>query len=65
MRGSDLTNKLQRGFHCSYMFVCYSEISVEKLSLDYDSPMKVDIRRDVTDTGTPVRDTYNSITLYI
>ncbi|XP_056106439.1 serine/threonine-protein kinase N1 isoform X2 [Rhinichthys klamathensis goyatoka] len=27
------------------------EISVEKLSLDYDSPMKVDIRRDVTDTS--------------
>uniref|UniRef100_A0A9J8BE83 protein kinase C n=1 Tax=Cyprinus carpio carpio TaxID=630221 RepID=A0A9J8BE83_CYPCA len=26
------------------------EISVEKLSLDYDSPMKVDIRRDVQDT---------------
>uniref|UniRef100_A0A672MLN5 protein kinase C n=1 Tax=Sinocyclocheilus grahami TaxID=75366 RepID=A0A672MLN5_SINGR len=26
------------------------EISVEKLSLDYDSPMKVDIRRDVPDT---------------
>ncbi|CAM4478570.1 hypothetical protein PO909_015587 [Leuciscus waleckii] len=31
------------------------EISVEKLSLDYDSPMKVDIRRDVTDTSTPER----------
>lgn len=30
------------------------EISVEKLSLDYDSP-KVDIRRDVTDTSTPER----------
>ncbi|KAK7161400.1 hypothetical protein R3I94_004164 [Phoxinus phoxinus] len=31
------------------------EISVEKLSLDYDSPMKVDIRRDVTDTSTNER----------
>ncbi|KAF4118451.1 hypothetical protein G5714_000502 [Onychostoma macrolepis] len=31
------------------------EISVEKLSLDYDSPMKVDIRRDVPDTSTPER----------
>ncbi|TRY92665.1 hypothetical protein DNTS_007710 [Danionella cerebrum] len=31
------------------------EISVEKLSLDYDSPMKVDIRRDVMDTSTPDR----------
>uniref|UniRef100_A0A673KBP9 protein kinase C n=1 Tax=Sinocyclocheilus rhinocerous TaxID=307959 RepID=A0A673KBP9_9TELE len=31
------------------------EISVEKLSLDYDSPMKVDIRRDVPDTSAPER----------
>uniref|UniRef100_A0A8C1T8N5 protein kinase C n=1 Tax=Cyprinus carpio TaxID=7962 RepID=A0A8C1T8N5_CYPCA len=31
------------------------EISVEKLSLDFDSPVKVDIRRDVMDTGTPER----------
>uniref|UniRef100_A0A671NUA1 Serine/threonine-protein kinase N1-like n=1 Tax=Sinocyclocheilus anshuiensis TaxID=1608454 RepID=A0A671NUA1_9TELE len=37
------------------------EISVEKLSLDCDSPMKVDVRRDVMDTSTPVRDSlYNS-----
>uniref|UniRef100_A0A672P8E6 protein kinase C n=1 Tax=Sinocyclocheilus grahami TaxID=75366 RepID=A0A672P8E6_SINGR len=37
------------------------EISVEKLSLDCDSPMKVDVRRDVMDTSTPVRDfLYNS-----
>uniref|UniRef100_A0A673HSW5 protein kinase C n=1 Tax=Sinocyclocheilus rhinocerous TaxID=307959 RepID=A0A673HSW5_9TELE len=37
------------------------EISVEKLSLDCDSPMKVDVRRDVMDTSIPVRDfLYNS-----
>uniref|UniRef100_A0A8C2HYE3 protein kinase C n=1 Tax=Cyprinus carpio TaxID=7962 RepID=A0A8C2HYE3_CYPCA len=42
------------------------EISVEKLSLDYDSPVKVDIRRDVMDTGTPVRDSlYNSSSFLI
>ncbi len=29
---------------------------MEKLSLDYDSPMKVDIRQDVQDTSTPVSD---------
>uniref|UniRef100_A0A671P237 protein kinase C n=1 Tax=Sinocyclocheilus anshuiensis TaxID=1608454 RepID=A0A671P237_9TELE len=31
------------------------EISVEKLSLDYESLMKVDIRRDVPDTSAPER----------
>ncbi|XP_059408655.1 serine/threonine-protein kinase N1-like isoform X1 [Carassius carassius] len=31
------------------------EISVEKLNLDYDSPMKVDIQRDEIDTSTPER----------
>uniref|UniRef100_A0A673HVV5 Serine/threonine-protein kinase N1-like n=1 Tax=Sinocyclocheilus rhinocerous TaxID=307959 RepID=A0A673HVV5_9TELE len=31
------------------------EISVEKLSLDCDSPMKVDVRRDVMDTSIPER----------
>ncbi|KAI4871983.1 hypothetical protein NFI96_034508, partial [Prochilodus magdalenae] len=31
------------------------EISVEKLSLDCDSPMRVDLRRDVTDAHTPER----------
>ncbi|XP_053532246.1 serine/threonine-protein kinase N1 isoform X1 [Ictalurus punctatus] len=31
------------------------EISVEKLSLDSDSPMKVELRRDVTDGQTPER----------
>ncbi|KAA0721916.1 Serine/threonine-protein kinase N1 [Triplophysa tibetana] len=31
------------------------EISVEKLSLDNDSPAKVDIRRDVSDIQTPER----------
>uniref|UniRef100_A0A8C1J691 protein kinase C n=1 Tax=Cyprinus carpio TaxID=7962 RepID=A0A8C1J691_CYPCA len=42
------------------------EISVEKLSLDFDSPVKVDIRRDVMDTGTPVRDSlYNSSSFLI
>ncbi len=29
---------------------------MEKLSLDYDSPMKVDIRQDVQDTSPPVSD---------
>ncbi|KAI5089993.1 serine/threonine-protein kinase N1 isoform X3, partial [Silurus meridionalis] len=31
------------------------EISVEKLSLDSESPMKVELRRDMTDGQTPVR----------
>ncbi|KAK3511134.1 hypothetical protein QTP70_032089, partial [Hemibagrus guttatus] len=31
------------------------EISVEKLSLDSDSPMKVELRRDMTDGQTPER----------
>ncbi|XP_060754867.1 serine/threonine-protein kinase N1 isoform X2 [Neoarius graeffei] len=33
------------------------EISVEKLSLDSDSPMKVELRRDMTDGQTPLRET--------
>uniref|UniRef100_A0A8C1DH68 protein kinase C n=1 Tax=Cyprinus carpio carpio TaxID=630221 RepID=A0A8C1DH68_CYPCA len=34
--------------------------------LDFDSPVKVDIRRDVMDTGTPVRDSlYNSSSFLI